>query len=265
MSQLLAAGVVGFGLGALMARPKNESKNVQEDINDFIANVSQTYISSHTQTLASTGISSQFMNFTGATWNHCAGTITNYIDANIVLSAKLDDIEKINLSSNILSTLSSNIAAIAGQTTAWWSLFSGGNSAENIQRIVNHVNDNINQTVIMNTYNSVINQYYTNQGFDFTGATFNCDPGEPWAISNITMVKLVATTMSKILTDVMMDGSLEMQALASMKAELQQRAGTAGGGWLKWVLIILAIAVGLGFIVWIIMVTRKQQIQAKPT
>lgn len=259
----LAPAVIGFGLGALMARPKNESKNVQEDINDFIANVSQTYISTHSQTLASTGISSQFMDFSGATWNNCSGTITNYIDANIVLSAKLEDTEKINLSSNILSTLSSNIAAIANQTSAWWSLFSGGNSAENIQRIINHVNDNVNQTVIMNTYNSVISQYYTNQGFNFHGATFNCAPGEPWVISNITIVKLVAETVSKILTDVMMDGSIEMQALASMKAEIQQRAGTGGGGWLKWVIIIAAIAVGLGFIIWIIMVTRKQQSQAK--
>jgi hypothetical protein len=260
----LAPAFIGFGLGALMARPKNESKNVQEDINDFIANVSQTYISGHTQTLASTGISSQFMDFSHATFNHCQGQLTNYIDANIVLTAKLEDIEKINLSSNILSNLSSNIAAIAGQTTAWWSLFSGGNSAENIQRIVNHVNDSINQTVIMNTYNSVINQYYTNQGFNFSGATFNCDPGVPFVISNTTIVQVVATTMSKILTDVMMDGSLEMQALASMKAEIQQRAGTGGGDWLKWVLIILAIAVGLGFILWIFMRTRTQQIQAKP-
>jgi hypothetical protein len=261
----MAGFLVGIALGALMMRPKNESKNVQEDLIDFVFNISQTFISNNSQTLAATGYTSQELKLDHITYIDCGHvTARNFVNSTTTLSGKLDVNQQIELSSNLQAYMSSNIAAIANQTTGWMTLFSGGNKATNIQRIVDQVNASVSQTMIQDTLNQVYGDIYVNQKVDLSYSTFDCTGMDNAIvdIGNTAIVTLVADAVSKVVSRETQDDSIEMKALASMKAEIQQSAGT-GGSWLKWVAIIIAIGLVLGFILYISMMTKKSGSRTK--
>jgi hypothetical protein len=194
----------------------------------------------------------------------CNVDVSNFVQADITLSGKLDINQQISLSTQLTAYMSSNITAIAQQTTGWMSLFSSGNKAENIQRIVDHVSLAVNQNVIKSSLNDVYSSMYNSQNVTVKGNTFDCtgmaDPVQEFG--NQALVTIIANAISKDVTKVTQDNSIEIQALANMKSEIQQSAGT-GGSWIKWVFIILAIGLVIGFIIYIIILTRKQQPQKK--
>jgi hypothetical protein len=261
----MAGLFAGIALGALMMRPKNESKNVQEDLNDFVFNISQTFISNNSQTLSAANYNTQDINLVGIHTIACNISAINFLNVNTTLSGKLNVDQQISLSSNLQAYMSSNIAAIANQTTGWMSLFSGGSKATNIQRIIDQVNASVSQTMIQDTLNQVYDSIYVNQKVDLSHSTFDCTGmiNPVLDFGNSAIVMLMADAVSNVVSRETQDDSIEIKALASMKAEIQQSAGTGGGSWIKWVVIIMAIGLVLGLLVYIIMMTKKSGSRTK--
>jgi hypothetical protein len=229
-----------FLLG-LFSRPKNQSTSLQEDMSDFVTNISQSFISNNSSTVGSNTSQINSITINHIKSNGCSIDINQAQTNNTTLTAELTTNMQSQLASNLVAALSSNITAVAGQTSNW---FSAGNKSDATERIVKNITANISSNLISKTYNKIFNTIHQDNTIVIDTLELTCTPGHNYTdleISQKAVVFVVADAITTAVVKQLQNNSEAWSALDYMRTELQQKQNGLFGG--KFVYIAIAIAV----------------------
>jgi len=245
--------LAGVALAGLFMRPKNESKSLQEDMSDFVSNISQSFISNHTNEVSSATTQINEITIDNINATNCIINIRAKSFNSTMLTAELNATDISSLTSNLTAALSSNIAAIASQTSGW---FSGpGNKSDATQRIINDITANITTNMVSTSYNNVFNSIHQANKINLGSLTLTCTPGHTYSdldIETNAVVFVVADAISKSVVKQMSNSNSAWSSLDSMRTELQQTAqGPFSGNKLLYILIAVGVIMVIGLVIFL--------------